>query len=268
MNHISKYMPESVQALSETIPEEIIPKFSKSDLVIINASFRTEKNRKLGELSRRELIALATRIKKEASLRLGLKSVAETEESELIDAIVKLFSKHEHFTVSEIIFSADRGLDGQYLREGQSGVFFSVANLSIWIQEYKKQKLPVMAVHSRQLSQLPANNPKPPTDEELKAGMIALVNMHVDTISRIPDYQIPGASPLFDDLVRFGLLNKDESKLADLVRNLSNKFRGKYDASRLMDMAKSQEYNDYIKSLADFGFKLDENGERIDGDEN
>lgn len=264
METFSSLLPTSVGGGGGLVLTEEPLKLSKEELKIFRVSKANVNNPKIDSLPYREVEAIAKRIRKESLGRLGHSAKTEQAETEVLRYIVQAIRKFPNLTVSEVIFAVDRGLDGEYLREGEV-LFFSASNLVKWIRGYMAEtKTPVMKKAAR-LNQDQQEEPeeRTPTVEEERKMAIEVINMYLDMRKSNPEHRVTwGTCSLFNDLSRLGIYCHTEAEREKAKRKIREKRPG-IRGENLEKEMRNYLYNSFIDSLLAFSMRLDSKGEVV-----
>ena len=216
-------------------------KFTNADLEIIEAS----KLPIIKTINDEYLITLATKVLSMAKFKLGLNALSAQEEQANVLMLLQDIKDFPAYTEQDILIATKRGLNGDYLKESESQVFFNSSNFVRWLKYYKLDKQHVIGMIQNTYVEQP---PLPvPTDQELRQQAVDVLNDYVDTIKKNPDYRFPygGLHHLYDIARKFGIieLNGEEKE------RIWNKLNHVADMSIRITMAKSDSYIYFIHKL-------------------
>lgn len=264
LNSLTSLAVQSIQegntGLSVFVSAE---KLTTSENQIVLNSEGSEFNPRIKDMHWESVLLLCERIRKLVFVKLGLNPVSESDEDLIVVEMVKVINKHSALTKNEIVSAADRGLDGDYLKEGQGSVFFSVSNFAMWIKAYiEETKKPVMKKHAQYIAQLPEQKTEP-TEEEQRKNAIDLVNMYLDERKKNEAHRVTGGAILFRRLEYFGIAKLNLEEKTSIFQQ-AKKVLPNGTAEMWQDLARNIAYNQFIGNLIDFGLRLDENGNTIE----
>jgi len=241
-------------------------KLTKNETVIYQASTK----QKIMYLSEKEKLRIANTILSMVKVRLGLKERAKHEDSVETQMIFSDLNKFDHLTEAEVLLALENGLDGNYLKEHESNVFWNPSNFVLWIKRYLLEKNDVMRK---------VTNAKPadyirhtPKNEEIKQQGILCANDYADLYAQTKDadrtFKYPaGLNFLYDLGVQYGWLHLDEEiidqikmalapKFLHLVKNTADVFEN----TKFIWAYKAECYKRFIKDLVTFEVRIDTNG--------
>lgn len=251
---------EASLAVSPLLPVE---KLTTIENQIVTNAESSEKNPRIREMHWESVLFLCRRIRKLVFVKLGLNPLSQSDEDLIITEMVKVINKHSWLTKNEILSATDKGLDGDYLKEGQNSVFFSVSNFALWIKAYiEDTKKPVMKKHAQYIAQLPESKTEP-TEEEQRKNAIDLVNMYLDERKKNEAHRVAGGAILFRRLEYFGIAKLNLEEKTSIFQQ-AKKVLPNGTAEMWKDLARNIAYNQFIGNLIDFGLRLDENGNTIE----
>lgn len=264
LNSLTVLAVQEMQKSSiEISPMNLVEKLTGVENQIVANAQSSERNPRIKEMHWESVLLLCRRIRKLVFVKLGLNPLSESDEDLIVQEMVKVINKHSGLTKNEILSAADKGLDGDYLKEGQNSVFFSVSNFALWIKAYiEETKKPVMKKHAQYVAQLPESRIEL-TEEEQKCNAIELVNMYLDERKRDENHRVSGAAVLFRRLEYFGIAKLNlEEKTAIYQR--AKKVLPSGTPEQWQDLARNIAYNQFIENLLDFGLKLNEDGNTVE----
>jgi hypothetical protein len=241
-------------------------KLTKSEIIIYDASTK----QKIMYLSESEKARIANTIISMAKVRLSLKDRAKHEDSVESQMIFSDLNKFDFLTEAEILLALENGLDGSYLKEHESNVFWNPSNFVLWIKRYLLEKNDVMRK---------VTNAKPadyirhtPKDEEIKQQGILCANDYADLYARTKDadrtFKYPaGLNFLYDLGEQYGWLHLDEEVKDQIKMGIAPKFIHLVkNAPDLLDNQefiwayKAEFYKRFIKDLVTFEVRIDQKG--------
>jgi len=241
-------------------------KLTKSETIIYDASTK----QRIMYLSEEEKARIANTIISMAKVRLSLKDRAKHEDAVESQMIFSDLNKFDFLTEEEILLALENGLDGNYLKEHESNVFWNPSNFVLWVKRYCLEKNDVMRK---------VTNAKPadyirhtPKDEEIKQQGILCVNEYADLYARTKDadrtFKYPaGLNFLYDLGIKYGYIELDEEvknqikmavapRFVHLVKNVSDILENQ----EYIWAYKAEFYKRFIKDLITFDVRLDING--------
>jgi hypothetical protein len=231
-------------------------KMTKSETIIYDASLK----QKIMYLSDSEKMRISNTIITMVKVRLSLKDRAKHEDSVETQMIFSDLNKFDFLTEAEILLALENGLDGNYLKEHESNVFWNPSNFVLWIKRYLLEKNDVMR---KVTNAKPAEEIKQvPNDEVLKKMAIDNANFHRQMVfdydngkSQFNWKSLGGLSSLYSDLKKFGIfkINEDEQK------RIMDKFKHLKGDDFAM-MCRSEGYKFFIQMLVDFDSYIDNDG--------
>lgn len=266
VTHISSLVPQGLRPGGTDLSMVSQPeKLTEKEHQIAKATRVTPQNPRIGQTTQQQREVVARRIRKESLGRLGHNAKLEQEETEVLRYIVTTILKYPTLTVAEIIHAVDRGLDGEFLREGQV-LFFSIANLSLWLKAYiAETKAPVMKKLAR-LQQDDKTEGPGPSYAERKALAIKVINMYLDMRKANPEHRVEwGCSSIFDDLSRLDLYTHSDDEKAEAINEI-RRLRPNIDPETLVTEMKKRLYNSFIDSLLMFQNRLGADGRPVQDD--
>jgi len=107
-------------------------KLTKSETIIYDASTK----QRIMYLSEEEKARIANTIISMAKVRLSLKDRAKHEDAVESQMIFSDLNKFDFLTEEEILLALENGLDGNYLKEHESNVFWNPSNFVLWLKRY------------------------------------------------------------------------------------------------------------------------------------
>ncbi len=238
-------------------------KLSGKEQAIVRATQTSPQNPRIVHMGQAQLGQLATRTRQAISLRLGQHAKVEATEEQVLRYMVQTFQKFPSLTLNEIIYAIDRALDGDYLKEGQTFVYFSISNLALWLKAYiGETKSPAMQKLAR-LQQDEKTEASTPSEAEQKTLAIKVVNQYLDARKADKEHRVMyRVSPLYDDLARFGIYEASEEEKREVIQEI-RKWRPNIEREVLIREAKGKIYNSFIDSLLLFQTRLGADGKPI-----
>ena len=231
-------------------------KLTKTEIIIYDASTK----QKIMYLSDEEKMRIANTIITMVKVCLSLKDRAKHEDAVESQMIFSDLNKFDFLTEAEILLALENGLDGSYLKEHESNVFWNPSNFVLWIKRYLLEKNDVMR---KVTNAKPAEEIKQvPNDEVLKKMAIDNANFHRQMLieynngNSLLDWKsLGGLSSLYSDLKKFGIfkINEDEQKrIMDKFKHLKG--------HEFAMMCRSEGYKFFIQMLVDFDSYIDNDG--------
>lgn len=260
--HISQAIPGALQK-SEVLAPEVLVKLLPSEVAIVTASIPTEKNVRVESMDADALVTFAQQIRREIVLRLGLKIQSEEDEAEIVTGLSKAIFKHKLLTRREIQIAVDKALDGDFLKENDGFVHFTLTNFSLWIKTYiQETKSPVMKKHAQLKHQEEKPKPAPAPYQQFQ-GAIDIINMYLDLRKTDPEHRAMAAAPLYVEAVEFGIIVPDREEKRQIWNDVLQAYPKKGNSFHV-DMARNIAYNRYIDSLLEYGYRLGADGKVIE----
>jgi hypothetical protein len=241
-------------------------KLTKTEIIIYDASTK----QKIMYLSDEEKMRIANTIITMVKVRLSLKDRAKHEDAVESQMIFSDLNRFDFLTEAEILLALENGLDGSYLKEHESNVFWNPSNFVLWIKRYLLEKNDVMRK---------VTNAKPadyirhtPKDEEIKQQGILCANDYADLYARTKDadrtFKYPaGLNFLYDLGEQYGWLHLDEEVKNQIKMAVAPKFL--HLVSNPADVFEHTEFNwaykvefykRFIKDLVTFEVRIDQQG--------
>jgi len=241
-------------------------KMTKSETIIYDASLK----QKIMYLSEAEKARIANKIISMAKVRLSLKDRAKHEDAVESQMIFSDLNKFDNLTEAEVLLALENGLDGNYLKEHESNVFWNPSNFVLWIKRYLLEKNDVMRK---------VTNAKPadyirhtPKDEEIKQQGILCANDYADLYARTKDadrtFKYPaGLNFLYDLGVQYGWLHLDKEIIDQIKMSVAPKFLhlvknpgDVFEHTEFIWAYKAECYKRFIKDLVTFEVRIDQYG--------
>ena len=241
-------------------------KMTKSETIIYDASIK----QKIMYLSEAEKARIANTIISMAKVRLSLKDRAKHEDAVESQMIFSDLNKFDHLTEAEVLLALENGLDGNYLKEHESNVFWNPSNFVLWIKRYLLEKNDVMR---KVTNAKPADHIRhSPKDEKIKQNGILCANDYADLYARTKDadrtFKYPaGLNFLYDLGVQYGWLHLDEEIIDQIKMEVAPKFlhlvknpKDVFEHTEFIWAYKAECYKRFIKDLVTFEVRIDTNG--------
>lgn len=247
-------------------------KFKPSDIVIIKNSLPSPTNFLIRDMSDDALLAMGSKIRKQAIGRLGIPKLDGQGEVEQYGYIANSIKAKPLLTYNEVMYVVDKGLSGGYITDVEkSFVHFSATNLSIWLKTHEDQRRPVISEYEKRKQaedHARAEEEKRkaiPSDEELRQEFFKTVNSQVREIIESPGKSIIAFSYHYESLVKYGLYETDEEEFNEAKKIVAAEISVMGPGMKVATgNVYAQIYKNYIKSLADFRVVLDKNGEQVE----
>lgn len=265
----------SLPVLKPQYMEELMPTEAK----VYKYITPTDTNRLISEMSIDEKMALSESIIRHGKSMLGLKKLdLDGFDEGAVDLVKTIFAVLEDFpmlTRNEIVYVIKKGFNGDYLDEGKELNHIKPIDISRWINKYKNTEKTALF---RKLGQLMDKQNREDeniiSEEEQFKGLIHVVNLHIKNYTEDETFNAYGASPLYDQLIRFKIMPEpsvsakneaiDRAKDRHAREKIENPKIPAPTKERLIVDAKTILYNDFIKELGDFQKVLDERGKIVD----
>jgi hypothetical protein len=216
-------------------------KFTKADLEIIEAS----KLPLIKTISDEHLITLATKVLSLAKFKLGLNGISAADEQANVLMLLQDIKDFPAYTEQDVLIATKRGLNGDYLKESETNVFFNSSNFVRWLKFYSMDKRQVIGMIQKTYVEQP---PLPvPSDDQLRKQVIETLNDYIDTIKKNPDYKFPygGLHHLYDIAKKFGIIQVEP----EAKEKIWNRLNHISDMSIKITMAKSDSYIYFIHKM-------------------
>jgi len=230
-------------------------KMTKSEIIIYDASTK----QKIMYLSDEEKMRIANTIITMVKVRLSLKDRAKHEDAVESQMIFSDLNKFDHLTEAEVLLALENGLDGNYLKEHESNVFWNPSNFVLWIKRYLLEKNDVMR---KVTNAKPAEEVIPvPNDEVLMKDAIGIINNFADQIQKSRQENtkfnwVSGLSGLYKVLVKLKIQNISEEEMLEIWKKSANI---KNEDER-WNWCRKEAYILFTNQLVDFGCRLDQCG--------
>jgi len=230
-------------------------KMTKSEIIIYDASTK----QKIMYLSDEEKMRIANTIITMVKVCLSLKDRAKHEDAVESQMIFSDLNKFDHLTEAEVLLALENGLDGNYLKEHESNVFWNPSNFVLWIKRYLLEKNDVMR---KVTNAKPAEEVKPvPNDEVLMKDAIEIINNFADQIQKSREENtkfnwVPGLSGLYKVLVKLKIKNISQEEMLEIWKKSANI---KNEDER-WNWCRKEAYILFTNQLVDFGCRLDQHG--------
>lgn len=231
-------------------------KMTKSETIIYDASLK----QKIMYLSDSEKMRISNTIITMVKVRLSLKDRAKHEDSVETQMIFSDLNKFDFLTEAEVLLALENGLDGNYLKEHESNVFWNPSNFVLWIKRYLLEKNDVMR---KVTNAKPAEEIKPvPNDEILIKQAIDIINNYADQIQKAKEesrkfiWIAGGLSDLYKMLVKLKIENISKEEMLEIWKKSANI----YNEDERWNWCRKEAYILFTNQLVDFGCRLDQHG--------
>ena len=218
-----------------------IGKFTKADLEIIEAS----KMPLIKTINDEHLITLATKVLSLAKFKLGLNGISAQDEQANVLMLLQDIKEFPAYTEQDVLIATKRGLNGDYLKESESGVFFNSSNFVRWLKFYNMDKRQVIGMIQNTYVEQP---PLPvPSDDELRKQAVDVLNDYINTIKNNPQYKFAygGLHHLYDIARKFEIIHLNASEKEQIWKRLNHVT----EMSIRITMAKSDSYIYFIHKM-------------------
>jgi hypothetical protein len=218
-----------------------IGKFTKADLEIIEAS----KMPLIKTINDEHLITLATKVLSLAKFKLGLNGISASDEQANVLMLLQDIKEFPAYTEQDVLIATKRGLNGDYLKESESSVFFNSSNFVRWLKFYSMDKRQVIGMIQNTYVEQP---PLPvPSDDELRKQAVDVLNDYIDTIKNNPQYKFAygGLHHLYDIARKFEIIFLNAEEKEKIWKRLNHVT----DMSIRITMAKSDSYVYFIHKM-------------------
>lgn len=228
---------------------------TKSEIEIVEAS----KGVKLKEYLPQDKAKLAMEVYFLAKAKLGLNSPSQQEEQATISILLDDLNNFDLFTKEEIIKALKRGLNGEY--STGDFVHFNSSNFVRWVRRYQEEKQIALAKDMKAKQEEEQSIPPPPEEQQRKDA-IQVANMYAEMYAENKvgsgiSIGKAGFDKLFDLAEKFGLINIPVAQKWEVYNRLKAKYA---DEEVLKSKCKEFLYDEFIRSMNDFGVRFDESG--------
>jgi hypothetical protein len=230
-------------------------KMTKSETIVYDASLK----QKIMYLSDSEKMRISNTIITMVKVRLSLKDRAKHEDAVETQMIFSDLNKFDFLTEAEVLLALENGLDGSYLKEHESNVFWNPSNFVLWIKQYLLEKNDVMR---KVTNAKPAEQVIPvPNDEVLMKDAISIINNFADQIKKSKEENIkfnwvPGLSGLYKMLVKLNIENISKEEMLEIWKKSANI----QNEDERWNWCRKEAYILFTNQLVDFGCRLDSEG--------
>jgi hypothetical protein len=211
-------------------------------------------------LSESQRVQIAMKVVALAKAKLGLKDRNRGEEEMDVKLILNDLDSFGNYSEDDIMIAVNNGLNGEYLNQNETSVFFNSSIFVQWIKKYYYEKNEVLSKVAKE-KQKEEKTPIP-TDQELMKQAIDTANEYANQIRYCEKndkkftFIAGGLSILFDYLEQFKIptISKEERL------ELWNKYAGIQDIEERKMHCKTQGYIKFINSLVTFDCHIDNDG--------
>jgi hypothetical protein len=211
-------------------------------------------------LSESQRLRLAMQVVALAKAKLGLKDKNRGEEEMDVKLILTDLEAFGNYSEDDIMIAVNNGLNGEYLNQSETTVFFNSSIFVQWIKKYYYEKNEVLSKVAKE-KQKEEKTPVP-NDQELKKQAIDTANEYANQIRHCEKngtkftFIAGGLSILFDYLEQFKIPTISREEKIELW----NKYSNIQDVEERKIHCKTQGYIKFINSLVTFDCHIDEDG--------
>lgn len=211
-------------------------------------------------LSESQRVQIAMKVVALAKAKLGLKDRNRGEEEMDVKLILNDLGSFGNYSEEDIMIAVNNGLNGEYLNQNETSVFFNSSIFVQWIKKYYYEKNEVLSKVAKE-KQKEEKTPIP-TDQELMKQAIDTANEYANQIRICEKTGTPfsfiagGLSILFDYLEQFKIPTISKEERIELW----NKYAGIQDIEERKMHCKTQGYIKFINSLVTFDCHIDNDG--------
>jgi hypothetical protein len=211
-------------------------------------------------LAESQKVKIAMKVVALAKAKLGLKDKNKGEDEMDIKLILFDLEAFGNYSEDDIMIAVNNGLNGEYLNQSESSVFFNSSIFVQWIKKYYYEKNEVLSKVAKE-KQKEEKTPVP-SDQELKKQAIDTANEYAKQIRFCEQndkkftFIAGGLSILFDYLEQFKIPTISREEKIELWDKYSNI----QDVEERKLHCKTQGYIKFINSLATFDCHIDQDG--------
>ncbi len=211
-------------------------------------------------ISESQRIRIATQVVGLAKAKLGLKDKNKGEEEMDIKLILTDLEAFGNYSEDDIMIAVNNGLNGEYLNQSETTVFFNSSIFVQWIKKYYYEKNEVLSKVAKE-KQKEEKTPVP-SNQELKKQAIDTANEYANQIRHCEKndknftFIAGGLSILFDYLEQFKIQTISKEERIELW----NKYSAIQDIEERKMYCKTQGYIKFINSLVTFDCHIDQDG--------
>jgi hypothetical protein len=211
-------------------------------------------------LSESQKVQIAMKVVALAKAKLGLRDKNKGEDEMDIKLILTDLEAFGNYSEDDIMIAVNNGLNGEYLNQSETNVFFNSSIFVQWIKKYYYEKNEVLSKVAKE-KQKEEKTPVP-NDQELKKQAIDTANEYANQIRYCEKndkkftFIAGGLSILFDYLEQFKIptISKEERM------ELWEKYSTIQDIEERKMHCKTQGYIKFINSLVTFDCHIDNDG--------
>ena len=211
-------------------------------------------------LSESQRLRLAMQVVALAKAKLGLKDKNRGEEEMDVKLILTDLDAFGNYSEDDIMIAVNNGLNGEYLNQSETNVFFNSSIFVQWIKKYYYEKNEVLSKVAKE-KQKEEKTPVP-NDQELMKQAINTANEYANQIRYCENndkkftFIAGGLSILFDYLEQFKIPTISKEERIELW----NKYSTIQDIEERKLHCKTQGYIKFINSLVTFDCHIDNDG--------
>jgi hypothetical protein len=211
-------------------------------------------------LSESQRLRIAMQVVALAKAKLGLKDKNRGEEEMDVKLILTDLEAFGNYSEDDIMIAVNNGLNGEYLNQSETTVFFNSSIFVQWIKKYYYEKNEVLSKVAKE-KQKEEKTPVP-NDQELKKQAIDTANEYANQIrfceknDKKFNFIAGGLSILFDYLEQFKIPTISKEERIELW----NKYSTIQDIEERKMHCKTQGYIKFINSLVTFDCHIDNDG--------
>jgi len=211
-------------------------------------------------LAESQKVQIAMKVVALAKAKLGLRDKNKGEDEMDIKLILTDLEAFGNYSEDDIMIAVNNGLNGEYLNQSESSVFFNSSIFVQWIKKYyyeKNEVLSKVAKEKQKEEKIPV-----PSNQELKKQAIDTANEYAKQIRFCEQndkkftFIAGGLSILFDYLEQFKIPTISREEKIELWEKYSNI----QDVEERKLHCKTQGYIKFINSLATFDCHIDQEG--------
>jgi hypothetical protein len=211
-------------------------------------------------LSESQKVQIAMKVVALAKAKLGLKDKNRGEEEMDVKLILTDLEAFGNYSEDDIMIAVNNGLNGEYLNQSETSVFFNSSIFVQWIKKYFYEKNEVLSKVAKEKQK---EEKKPvPSNQELKKQAIDTANEYANQIRHCEKndkkftFIAGGLSILFDYLEQFKIPTISKEERIELW----NKYANIQDVEERKLHCKTQGYIKFINSLVTFDCHIDADG--------
>lgn len=211
-------------------------------------------------ISESQKLRIAMQVVALAKAKLGLKDKNRGEEEMDVKLILTDLEAFGNYSEDDIMIAVNNGLNGEYLNQSETTVFFNSSIFVQWIKKYYYEKNEVISKVAKE-KQKEEKTPVP-NNQELKKQAIDTANEYANQIrfceknDKKFTFIAGGLSILFDYLEQFKIPTLSIEERLELWE----KYSGIEDIKERKLYCKTQGYIKFINSLVNFDCYIDQDG--------